>query len=91
MQFVEVFCALNVQVSCIGNHDVFDYGVDNFLDFDRASRAFAEEKTRIPNTWLMANFFLGKGQKEKKPIADLAGTHSLDYKGRKTKIKPTKK
>ena len=86
MQFVEVFCALNVQVSCIGNHDVFDYGVDNFLEFDRASRAFAEEKTRIPNTWLMANFFLEKGQKEKKAIADLAGTHIIEKNGRKIGI-----
>ena len=57
-QFVEVFNALNVQVSCLGNHDVFDYGVDNFLEFDRLSRVLAFETKRNPNTWLMANFFV---------------------------------
>ncbi len=68
-----------MQVSCLGNHDVFDLGVDNFLEFDRASRALAVEKKGKTNTWLMANFFLQKkDQEEKKRIADLAGTHIIE-------------
>jgi 2',3'-cyclic-nucleotide 2'-phosphodiesterase (5'-nucleotidase family) len=77
MQFVEVFNALNVQVSCLGNHDVFDYGVNNFKEFDCRSRALVDETTdktkRKYNHWLMANCFL-----EKKAIANLAGTHIID-------------
>jgi 2',3'-cyclic-nucleotide 2'-phosphodiesterase (5'-nucleotidase family) len=78
MQFVEVFNALNVQVSCVGNHDVFDYGVDNFLKFIRLSKELAIETKRKTNTWLMANFFVKKDQGERKPIADLAGTHIIE-------------
>ena len=55
-QFVEVFNALNVRVSCIGNHDVFDYGTRNFLDFIEASSRLANATQRKGNTWLMANF-----------------------------------
>ena len=40
-QFVEVFNALNVQASCLGNHDVFDYGVKNFLEFIEESNKLA--------------------------------------------------
>ena len=55
-QFVEVFNALNVRVSCIGNHDVFDFGTRNFLDFIKASHPKGEAKEKKRNTWLMANF-----------------------------------
>ena len=79
MQFVEVFNALNVQVSCLGNHDVFDYGVDNFLKFIRLSKELdIDTKRKTTNTWLMANFFVKKDQGERKAIADLAGTHIID-------------
>ena len=56
-QFVEVFDKLNVRATCLGNHDVFDFGAQNLKDFIAASDERRKKKKREPNKWLMANFY----------------------------------
>ena len=76
-QFVEVFNELNVQVTCLGNHDVFDYGAENLRKFIVDSNERARVTERKINTWLMANFYIETGQSDFGPIAGLAPTHVI--------------
>lgn len=81
-QFVEVFDRLNVRVSCLGNHDVFDFGEENLKKFINKSKP-PGEPTKKFNNWLMANFYVKNDDTEERPIADLPATFILPYKGRK--------
>ena len=79
MQFVEIFNTLKVRVSCLGNHDIFDYGSEALNNFIEASNEVAQREGRESNTWLMANFRVSTtddhGETLSKPLADLQGTH----------------
>ena len=53
---LEVFNRLNVQVSCLGNHDL-DFGVDKMRDLTGRT---------APCKWLLSNLYV-----EGKPIGDI--------------------
>jgi 2',3'-cyclic-nucleotide 2'-phosphodiesterase (5'-nucleotidase family) len=83
MQMVEIFNTLKVRATCLGNHDIFDYGSKALRNFIHVSNEMAEREGREANKWLMANFRVTTTNDEEEtlsnPLAGLEGTHIIHF------------